>query len=423
MPMSPHEDLRVVIAAENASFRFGGESSLPLHYFTRLRARGVEAWLIVHGRTRSELDALFPAEQDRIIDIPDTWVHRLLWQSGRLLPRRVAGATVAIAMELLNQCIQRKLVKKLILAHNINVVHQPTPVSPKAPSLIAGLGIAVVIGPMNGGMEYPRAFRRDESFFTRISIAMGRRGANIVNRLIPGKRDADILLVANQRTQSALPSCVRGKVVQLPENGVDLKIWTLPETPPPQPAGGRARFIFVGRLVDWKRLDLALRALAQVPDAVLEVIGDGEMRSGWSELANSLGLAERVQFLGWLPQQECAQHLQRATALLLPSIYECGGAVVLEAMATGIPAIATAWGGPTDYLDRSCGILVDPSSPQTIIDGFANAMSKLALNDSLRSQLGRAGRVRIERQYDWETKLDRILVIYREAITSRNGNA
>ena len=51
------------IVAENASFRFGGEASLPLHYYSRLRARGLEAWLIVHGRTREELEALFPNDE------------------------------------------------------------------------------------------------------------------------------------------------------------------------------------------------------------------------------------------------------------------------------------------------------------------------------------------------------------------------
>jgi len=60
MPSNPAEDLRVAVVAENASLRFGGEASLPLHYFARLRARGIEAWLIVHGRTRPELESLFP---------------------------------------------------------------------------------------------------------------------------------------------------------------------------------------------------------------------------------------------------------------------------------------------------------------------------------------------------------------------------
>jgi glycosyltransferase involved in cell wall biosynthesis len=428
MPTNQPEALRICIVAESASFRFGGEASLPLHYFSRLRARRIEAWLIVHGRTRPELEALFPAEQDRIQYIPDKWYHKLIWRLSRLVPRRVSEATFGILMLLINQLIQRRMVKQLIRNRGINVVHQPIPVSPKAPSFISGLGVPVVIGPMNGGMDYPPAFRTAESLFTRITVALGRSSANLVNSIIAGKKDAGILLVANERTRLALPTCARGRIIEIPENGVDLSVWSLPDKPVPPDAP--ARFVFVGRLVDWKRLDFVLNALAAIPEAQLEVIGDGVMRTAWASQAESLGIAGRVHWLGWLPQPECAQLLHGATALLLPSIYECGGAVVLEAMACAIPVVATAWGGPADYLDQSCGILVDVSNiaesnaEAIIIENFADAMRKLIADSALRTQMGVSGRKRIEQFFDWDQKIDRILRIYRQAIDEyRPSNA
>ena len=413
-PSISTEALRVCIVAENASFRFGGEASLPLHYFSRLRNRGIEAWLVIHGRTRPELETLFPNDQNRIQYIPDKWYHRLIWQLSRYLPRRVSEATFGTLMVLLNQLIQRGMVKRLILDHGINVIHQSIPVSPKAPSFISNLRVPVIIGPMNGGMNFPPAFRGAESLFTRAAIALGRSSANLVNSIVAGKKHAILLLVANQRTQLALPGCVQGQIIEIPENGVDLNIWSLPAKP--IPPSSPARFVFVGRLVDWKRLDFVLHALAVTPGAQLEIIGDGPMRSTWSALSESLGIAGRVHWLGWRPQPECAAILQGATALLLPSIYECGGAVVLEAMACGIPAVATAWGGPADYLDASCGILVPASNPETIIQGFADAMSKLVADSELRSRLGTAGRKRVEQLFDWEQKIDRILELYGKAI-------
>ena len=414
--MSPNqpEALRVCIVAENASFRFGGEASLPLHYFSRLRTRGMDAWLIVHDRTRAELEALFPVDQDRIHYIPDKWYHKLIWKLSRPLPRRVSEATFGTLMVLVNQFIQRTMVKRLIQNCQINVIHQPIPVSPKAPSFIFGLGVPVVIGPMNGGMDYPAAFRGAESIFTRITVAFGRAAANLVNNIIPGKKHASILLVANQRTHHAVPTCAKGKIIEIAENGVDLSIWSLPAKQ--VPIATSARFLFVGRLVDWKRLDFVLHALASIPDAYLEVVGDGPMRPAWEAQAQNLGIADRIRWLGWLPQPDCAQLLQGATALLLPSIYECGGAVVLEAMACGTPVIATAWGGPADYLDESCGILVNPSNSQTIIQGFLEAMQKLIANSTLREQLGVQGRKRVEQLFDWDKKIDQILDIYRRSI-------
>jgi hypothetical protein len=216
MPSSSPEALRVCIVAENASFRFGGEASLPLHYFARLRKRGVETWLIIHGRTRSELETLFPQDQDRIQYIPDKWYHKLIWQLSRPLPRRVAEATLGTLMVLINQLIQRSMVKRLIREQGVTVVHQPIPVSPKAPSFISGLSVPVIIGPMNGGMDYPAAFRGAESLFTRITVALGRSSANLVNSIIPGKTQATLLLVANPRTRAALPSSITGKVLEIP---------------------------------------------------------------------------------------------------------------------------------------------------------------------------------------------------------------
>jgi glycosyltransferase involved in cell wall biosynthesis len=136
----------------------------------------------------------------------------------------------------------------------------------------------------------------------------------------------------------------------------------------------------------------------------------------WAAQARNLGIADRVRWLGWLSQFECAQLLSGATALLLPGIYECGGAVMLEAMACGIPVVATAWGGPMEYLDESCGILVDPSNADAITQGFVDALRKLAANSALRTQLGAAGRKRVEQLFDWNRKVDRILDIFQRAV-------
>src|SRR5262245_34374896 len=150
--------LRVLIVAEHASARFGGEAILPLHYFRLLRRRGVEAWLVVHARTHDELSALLPEEADRIHYVPDTLSHRLLHVMGRALPARVEFFSTGMVLRLLSQLVARRMARRLVAEHDIDVVHQPIPVSPKETSLLHGLGAPVVIGPMNGGMTFPPAF-------------------------------------------------------------------------------------------------------------------------------------------------------------------------------------------------------------------------------------------------------------------------
>lgn len=418
--------MRVCIVAEHASYKFGGEAVLPLHYFTGLRKRGIEAWLVVHARTRAELEATFPGDRHRLRFIPDAWFHKLLSRLSGFLPRRIAEASLGMFSQFTTQYVSRRIVRELIAGERIDIVHQPIPVSPRFPSLMTDLGVPVVIGPMNGGMEYPTAFRHAESAFTRAAIRFGRRLSDFVNARLPGKLHADVLLVANERTRLALPAGARGRVIEVIENGVHLEAWCLRRKPAVgagQPDGRfrDPRFVFVGRLIDWKALDVVIEAMTLVPDARLTIIGDGPMCQPWHQTAESLGVADRVSFTGFLPQTEIAPHLHNSLALVLPSIFECGGAVVLEAMASGIPVVATRWGGPADYLDGSCGFLVEPSSREAMVRAFADAMRRLIAEPELCDRMGANGRQRVEQSFDWDRKIDRIVRIYREITSDRAG--
>lgn len=407
--------LRVLVVAEHASARFGGEAALPLHYFRVLERRGLPVHLVVHARTRPELHALYGAHP-RIHYIEDSAFHVAMWRIGKRLPPRIAYLTVGFASRLSTQLAQRRIARRLVREQAIDVVHQPIPVSPREPSALHRLGAPVVIGPMNGNMRYPPGLS-PSSAAEGVTVAAGRLLSAWMHRLLPGKRDAAVLVVANARTRDALPAARRGTVVEVVENGVDLSLFRAPSEPA---AGEEAvpRFVYVGRLVDWKRVDLLLRAFAAARaerDLLLEIVGSGPERDRLEALARELGIAEHVRFAGWLDQASCALRLAGARALVLPSVYECGGAVVLEAMAMGRAVVATAWGGPLDYLDGTCGILVPPDGEAALVEGFRRAMLLLASDPDRAQALGRQGRTKAARDYDWEVKVDRMLEIYEDA--------
>lgn len=425
---------RVLIAAENASARFGGEAALPLHYFRVLLARGAPVWLVVHERTRAELEKAFPQAMDRVRFIPDTWAHKALWRLGRRLPARLAYLTTEFLMRLITQMLQRRIVRQLVKAQRIDVVHQPTPVSPREPSMLFGFGVPVVIGPMNGGMDYPEAFRaRFQSPWVMHLERITRHTAAVLNWLMPGKRQAARLLVANERTRRALPAGVCPQVEQLVENGVDLRLWASDHPRQTLPRHhGALRLVFMGRLVDWKAVDLLLSAFAiarqHVPVSLL-IIGDGPERSALEAQARGLGMlgAEpwgdgQVHFAGWQPQQACADWLHASDVLLLTSLLECGGAVVLEAMSMGLPVIASDWGGPADYLDVSCGILVRPDSAQDFPQSIAQAIQSLARDPELRQTLGQRGLDKVRREFDWEVKVDKMIEVYQSVKSARGAH-
>jgi glycosyltransferase involved in cell wall biosynthesis len=404
--------MRVLIVADNASNQFGGEAFLPFNYFRLLRARNIDVRLLVHERNRPVLSAEFPEQLDRLHYVKDTLLHKVVFRLGSFLPRRVADVTTGLVIYLTTQIAQRRLVKKLLKLHHFDVIHVPIPVSPKSPSLLYGFGVPVIFGPMNGGMEYPPAFRREESWISRFALAFGRGLASFFNLVFPGKRRAQLLLVANQRSREALPHGIRSCVVDLVENGVDFTVWRRSDRTIPH---RQVRLIFVGRLVDWKAIDIvfeAIRPLRDDPRLSFEIIGDGPMREIWEKLSHDMGLEAVVKFSGFMSQEECARRLDAADVLLLPSLFEAGGAVVLEAMAMGLPVIATGWGGPLDYLDDSCGVLVPPNSRESLVAGFASAILMMADSLALRQRLGGAGYRRARQYFDWEKKIDRILELY-----------
>ncbi len=205
------------------------------------------------------------------------------------------------------------------------------------------------------------------------------------------------------------------------ENGVDLTLWQATRTRRQQP--GSLRLAFIGRLIALKALDRAIAAIANIAasspalDITLDVMGDGPERAALEAQVNAAGLTGRVRFHGFVNQQGCVPILAACDCLILPSLRDCGGAVVLEAMAMGLPVIASDWGGPADYLNSQCGILVAPAPRDGFTDRLAQAIAALANDPQRAARMGAAGAERVRTQFDWQRKIDAIERIYAEIAT------
>lgn len=156
----------------------------------------------------------------------------------------------------------------------------------------------------------------------------------------------------------------------------------------------------------------------------MEIVGEGEYRNDLELLAAELKISDRVRFSGWLTQLQCAQRMAESDIFILPSLYECGGAVILEAMAMKLPVIATKWGGPTDYLDDNCGILIEPDSQEIFVKKIAQSIVKLSKSYELRHLMGEKGHQKVINEFDWRKKVERMSQIYQNLIllsTSADG--
>lgn len=409
---------RVIIVAEQASHHMGGESVLPLHYFREFRAAGVDAWLVVHERCRSELLEAIPSpDLDRLYFCQDTVVQRLLWRFGSKFPHRARMLLIEFPSALLTQYAQRKMLRKLVPALKAAVVHQPTPVSPMLPSAIWEVGAPVVIGPMNGGMQLPVRFMSLWQRIWTLVLALAKVLLGPTHLVIPGKRRAALLLAANKRTAATLSRINLGPCQILSENAVDMALWQGDGDSGGVAAKGEFRIAYVGRLVKLKAVDVLLEATALARaqsghDIRLDIVGDGSERRDLECLAGKLGIGDVVAFQGHR-SQECCRHVVGACDVFaFPSVQDCGGAAVLEAMSLARPVIAMAWGGPLEYVDDSCGVLIAPGRRGQVVRDWADAILRLLADSSLRHTMGTAGRRKIEQDYTWQGRASRMLDIY-----------
>src|SRR4051794_15853341 len=160
--------MRVLIVGENASMKMGGESTYTYFFFKLLRERGIEAWLVTHGRARDELRELLPGDFDRVHFVDDSLLDKFLYRIGTTLPWKIREQTITAAAQIITQLRMRRVAAGLVKTERIDIVHQVYPISPKAPSAMYDLGAPVVIGPLSGDMDYPPGFQYMQSRASRM---------------------------------------------------------------------------------------------------------------------------------------------------------------------------------------------------------------------------------------------------------------
>lgn len=175
------------------------------------------------------------------------------------------------------------------------------------------------------------------------------------------------------------------------------------------------RLLAYGRFVPKKGFDRLLHALSAVVgagiDAELVLGGDGPERARLQALAVDLGLAPRVHMVGWIG--DVAAALAAADAFVLPSLDEPFGIAVLEAMARGVPVIATGTRGPLEILDASCAVLV----PIGDAAALAAALRALAADPAAAQALAAAALARYREHYSVEVVVPRILALYARLVS------
>ena len=176
------------------------------------------------------------------------------------------------------------------------------------------------------------------------------------------------------------------------------------------------RLLFVGRLSAIKGLLVLFEAMADLrkrhPGLVLTLVGDGPDRPALEAVAQARGLSDATVFTGYLSQDAVAEELSRTDVFVLPSFAEGVPVVLMEAMASGAPVVATRVAGVPELVEDGVhGLLVPPGDPQTL----AEALEHLIADHDLRQRMGSAGRAKIAVEFDVDREAARLAALFEGA--------
>jgi glycosyltransferase involved in cell wall biosynthesis len=251
-----------------------------------------------------------------------------------------------------------------------------------------------------------RRFQGGNDTSPPVRIRMERALARNVDRVIATSTDevSELVRLGAPRSRITVVPC-----------GVDVDEFS-PDGPVAA-RGDRPRVLCIGRLVPRKGFDTAIRALVGVPDAELIIAGGpatGELSADpeaarLTRLADRFGVADRVRLIGAVARPDVPALLRSADLVVCTPWYEPFGIVPLEAMACGVPVVASAVGGFLDtVVDGSTGTLVPPRRP----DRLAAAMRRLLAEPFWREAYGTAGVDRARSRYSWDRIATATLAVY-----------
>jgi glycosyltransferase involved in cell wall biosynthesis len=407
--------LRVLVVAEDCNPEW---PSLPVVGYKAVKALAevVDVTLATQVRNRPAIEAAGGCGQAQVVYLDNEYIaaplHRIasVLRGGSSLNWGV-NAAFGYPAYLFFEWEVWKQFRYALRAREYDVVHRLTPMTPTQSSPLAKWSpVPFILGPLNGGLQWPTAFRdaakREREWLHRLRSAY---------RWLPYHRamlrDADAILASFAHTIKGLPKEVHEKVIDFPEIGVDPDVFQARST---STNGGRVQFVFVGRLVPVKAIDVLLEAMAAsevLRRQRLVIVGDGPERPRLEALAAERGLGAAVTFAGWKTQQEVGELLRESDVFAFPSIKELGAGVVVEAMATGLPCVVVDYGAPGRLVGEG-GIAVPLESRDQMVTDFRAAMEALVGDPARRAVMGETAKARAAALFPWDAKARKTVEVY-----------
>jgi phosphatidylinositol alpha-mannosyltransferase len=350
----------------------GGVNEHVRYTYEAMRRMGHDVWIITskYGRERES--------EGHIIRLGTGWAAPANGSVGRV--------TLGLRF--------KRQVREVLAAQHFDVLHFHEPLVPFLSPTMLDASETVNIGTFHAFGGFSPSYWIGSKFAGRLAgkldgrIAVSGAARHFISRYFPGE-------------------------YRIIPNGVDLERYQLAE-PYEELRDGTLNILFVGRLEERKGLIHLLQAYHRLRkrrvDARLLVVGDGPKRREYKRFVGLRGIRD-VEFLGRVSDEEKVRYFASADIYCAPNTgQESFGIVLLEAMAAGVPIVASDIHGFKNVMQRNVqGLLVEPKNARAL----AAALYALSRNDDLRHELGDAGRARAP-EFSWDRVTERIVDLYYE---------
>ncbi len=371
--------LRILLSAYACEPGKGSEPGVGWNWALALARRGHEVWVLTRRNNQKTIEP----ECQRLDSVIRERLHFIYYDLPKWASWWKKGGRGVHLYYLLWQWGAYQVAKQVHAEKKFDRVHHVTFVSVRQPSFMGGLGIPFVFGPVAGGERAPWRLRAGYGWRGWLKDAV-RDAANVLVKFDPLMwrtfAQAERIFVTSQQTQDLVPKCY------WPKTRIKLAIaldasegGELPRVRAVRPPC----IAYVGHFLYLKGMHLGLASFASFlrrhPGARLTMIGKGPDEARWRQLAEQLGVVNRIDWVPWISQAELADVYRNHDVLLFPSLHDSGGMVVLEAMQQGLPVVCLKLGGPGVMVDETCGVALEPSghSERSLIVALADGLAGL----------------------------------------------
>ncbi|MDQ2099517.1 MAG: glycosyltransferase family 4 protein [Tychonema bourrellyi B0820] len=423
-----HKKLKVLLIIEQCNPEWASVPLVGYNFFQKINNL-VDATLVTHIRNKPALEK--HPEYEKIFYLEECNLNK---QYYKIVAKLTANGRVnwplhnALSYPIyaeFNQQVYQKFQAKIVNG-DYDIVHAITPMMPRYPCKVVNVcqQTPFILGPVNGGIPFPPGFQETaKQEFAQFNFlrAVGRA-------LIPGYvetyKKADKILAGSTYTLNMLKDLFTipdHRIDLFYENGISEEF--LNQTNIPKKDASYINLLFVGRLVPYKCADIVIESIGKLDQAIqnkirLKIVGDGQERNNLENRVKELHLDEIVSFAGWVNQQDTLDYYRKADIFCFPSIREFGGAVVMEAMACGLPCIVANNGGIGEYVNEETGFKIEPNSREYLTQELTSKIKLLVEDDQLRENMS-AKAIEKAREFAWDKKAEKIVEIYQKMLDEK----